>query len=141
MLQPGWDSSLGENGHICMAETLCCPTETITTSFISYTPIQNLKVQKKKKLGVGVSLRAQERAICTKEHKEAGREGREIIEKCLRRTKEEPSASKFHGLLAKTTLSIPVAQLTDNSYLYLGKGGDLFEFHYYSHSLRYISKQ
>ena len=50
-----------------------------------------------------MSLLAQERAICTKERKEAGREGREIMEKCLRRTKEKPPASKFHGLLAKTT--------------------------------------
>lgn len=62
------------------------------------------------------------------------------MEKCLRRTKEEPPASKLHGLLAKTTLSMPVAQLTDKSYLYLGKGGDFSEFHSSSQSLRYTSK-
>lgn len=62
------------------------------------------------------------------------------MEECLKRTKEEPPASKFHGLLAKTTLSIPVAQLTDNNYLHLGKGGDSFESHDYSHSVRHGSK-
>jgi len=33
---------------ICMTESLCCPPEFIITLLISYTPIQNLKVQKKK---------------------------------------------------------------------------------------------
>jgi len=28
---------------VCMAESLCCSTETITTLLISYTPIQNKK--------------------------------------------------------------------------------------------------
>ena len=28
---------------ICMAESLCCPPETITTLLIGYTPIQNKK--------------------------------------------------------------------------------------------------
>jgi len=28
---------------ICMAESLCCPRETITTLLIGYTPIQNKK--------------------------------------------------------------------------------------------------
>lgn len=46
------------------------------------------------------------------------------------RVKEEPSASKLHGLHAKTTLSNPVALLMDNSYPYL-KGKGFFEFHYY----------
>ena len=36
---------LGENGYMlkisCMAESLCCSPETITTLFIGYTPIQN----------------------------------------------------------------------------------------------------
>ena len=27
--------------YVCMAESLCCPPETITTLLISYTPIQN----------------------------------------------------------------------------------------------------
>ena len=27
--------------YVCMAESLCCPSETITTLLISYTPIQN----------------------------------------------------------------------------------------------------
>ena len=35
--------------HICMAESLCCPPETITTWLISYTPIQNKKFFFKKK--------------------------------------------------------------------------------------------
>ena len=29
--------------YICMAESLCCPPETITTLLIGYTPIQNKK--------------------------------------------------------------------------------------------------
>ena len=36
---------------ICMAEPLCCSPETITTLLISYTPVQNKKVKKKKRLG------------------------------------------------------------------------------------------
>ena len=28
---------------ICMAESLCCPPETITTLLISYTPVENKK--------------------------------------------------------------------------------------------------
>lgn len=36
---------------------------------------------------------------------------------------EEPSASKLRGLHAKTTLSVPVAQLMDNSHSYLGERG------------------
>ena len=33
---------------MCMAESLCCSPETITTLFISYTPIQNEKFKKEK---------------------------------------------------------------------------------------------
>ena len=35
----------------CMAESLCCSPETITTLLISYTPIQNKKFKKKSKKG------------------------------------------------------------------------------------------
>ena len=35
---------------VCMAESFSCPLETITTLLISYTPIQNKKFKKKKKL-------------------------------------------------------------------------------------------
>ena len=34
---------------MCMAESLCCSPETITTLLIGYIPIQNKKLQKKKK--------------------------------------------------------------------------------------------
>ena len=34
---------------ICMAETCCCPPETITTLLISYTPIQNKTFSENKK--------------------------------------------------------------------------------------------
>ena len=34
--------------YVCMAESLCCPPETITTLLISYTPTQNSKLKKKK---------------------------------------------------------------------------------------------
>ena len=34
--------------HICIAEFLCCPPETITTLLIGYTPIQNKKLKKKR---------------------------------------------------------------------------------------------
>ena len=38
--QPGCEGSLGKmNTCICMAESPCCPPETITTLLISYTPI------------------------------------------------------------------------------------------------------
>ena len=33
---------------ICMAESLCCPPETVTTLLIGYTPIQNKKLKKNK---------------------------------------------------------------------------------------------
>ena len=35
---------------ICMAESLCCPPETITTLLISYTPTQNKNLKKKKRI-------------------------------------------------------------------------------------------
>ena len=34
---------------MCMAESLCCSPETIPTLLIGYIPIQNKKLQKKKK--------------------------------------------------------------------------------------------
>ena len=50
MWQPGWEGSLGENGYICvcMAESLCYPPEITTTLLIRYTPIQTIKLKKKK---------------------------------------------------------------------------------------------
>ena len=50
MCQPGWEGNLGENG--CMykhAESLHCSSETITIFLISYAPIQNKKLNLKKK--------------------------------------------------------------------------------------------
>ena len=41
---------------ICMTESLCCPSETITTLLIGDTPIQNIKFLKKQ-------LKKQKRAI------------------------------------------------------------------------------
>ena len=38
----------GESTCVCMAESLCCSHETNTTLLISYTPIQNKKLKKKK---------------------------------------------------------------------------------------------
>ena len=35
---------------ICMAKSLCCPAETITTLLVGYTQVQNKKWKKKKKL-------------------------------------------------------------------------------------------
>ena len=47
MWQPVREGSLRENGYsMCMAESLCCPPETITTLLIGYTPIQNKKFLK-----------------------------------------------------------------------------------------------
>ena len=34
---------------MCVAESLCCPPETLITLLIGYIPIQNKKLQKKKK--------------------------------------------------------------------------------------------
>ena len=41
MWQPGWEGTLGENGYVYMymAESLCCPPETMTALLIGYTPI------------------------------------------------------------------------------------------------------
>jgi len=41
MWWPGWEGSLGENGYMCLAESLCPTPETIVTLLIGYTPIQN----------------------------------------------------------------------------------------------------
>ena len=43
---PGWEGSLAVGGmdtdtYICMAEPLCCSSETITTLLLGYTPTQN----------------------------------------------------------------------------------------------------
>ena len=48
---PTWMGvGLGEMAaSICMAESLCCSTETTTTLLISYTPIQNKKLKITKK--------------------------------------------------------------------------------------------
>ena len=44
MWQPGWEGSLGRmDTCVCMAESLCCSPETITTLLISCIPIQNNK--------------------------------------------------------------------------------------------------
>lgn len=65
----------------------------------------------------------------------------ENVEESFMRVKEEPPASKFRGLHAKT----PVALVMDNSYVYL-KGRGFFKFCYYylfvysRSSCRYTSK-
>ena len=43
---------------ICMAESLCCSPETITTLLIGYTPVQNKKCKLKKKKGGRVLSRS-----------------------------------------------------------------------------------
>ena len=69
---------------ICMAESLCCPPETITTWFIGHTPIQNKNLKNKKQktsvaegskhvlllLGVTVKVFYQETALRRREVKE-----------------------------------------------------------------------
>ena len=45
MWRPGWEGSLGENGYMCLAESLCPTPETIVTLLIGYTPIQNKKLK------------------------------------------------------------------------------------------------
>ena len=52
MQQAGQEGSLRENNTcVCMAESLCCSRETITTLLISHTQIQN-KVKKNKNLSI-----------------------------------------------------------------------------------------
>jgi len=49
MWQPGWEGSLGRmDTCVCMAEPLYCSSETITTSLIGCTPMQNKKFKKQK---------------------------------------------------------------------------------------------
>ena len=55
MWQPGWEGSLGEM-DTCMAESIHCSPETITTLLISYTPIQNKKFKKQNNLMEGQLL-------------------------------------------------------------------------------------
>ena len=44
MWQPGWEGSLGGmDTCTCMAESLRCSPETLTTLLIGYIPIENLK--------------------------------------------------------------------------------------------------
>ena len=48
MWQPGWEWGLGRTDTcICMAESLHCSPESITTLLIEFTPIQNKKLKKK----------------------------------------------------------------------------------------------
>lgn len=65
------------------------------------------------------------RHICTKEQEEAGSKGRQNMEKCFMKAKEEPPACMFYGLNAKTTLSIPAAQPVNHSHPYGGRGTSL----------------
>ena len=45
---PGWEGSLERmDTCICMAESLHCSLQTITTLLMDYTPIQNKKLKKK----------------------------------------------------------------------------------------------
>jgi len=51
MVAPAWEGSLGKNGYMYMyGWVLCCPPETVTTFLISYTPIQNKKLKKKRNI-------------------------------------------------------------------------------------------
>ena len=48
---PAWIGVWGRiDPCMWMAESICCPPETIITLLISYTPIQNKKLKKKKKV-------------------------------------------------------------------------------------------
>ena len=38
MWQPGWEGIREERIHVCVAESLCCPPETITVLLASFTP-------------------------------------------------------------------------------------------------------
>ena len=50
MSQPGWEWSLEKMDKcICMAESLHCSPESITTLLTGYTPIQNKKFKIKNK--------------------------------------------------------------------------------------------
>ena len=49
MWQPGWEGCLGENGYMYMDESLCCPSETVTTLLDGHTPIQNKSLIKELK--------------------------------------------------------------------------------------------
>ena len=46
--QIGFYSFCHSSPCMCMAESLCCSPETITTLLISYTPLQNKKLNKTK---------------------------------------------------------------------------------------------
>ena len=49
MWQHGWDEVWGIIDTCkCMAESLCCTPETITTLLVDYSPIQNKKFNKRK---------------------------------------------------------------------------------------------
>ena len=49
-----WLDGRGVGGRmdtcVCMAESLCCSPETVTTLLTGYIPIQNNKLKKKKKI-------------------------------------------------------------------------------------------
>ena len=51
--QPGWERSLGGriDTCVCMAESLCCSPEIITTLLIGYTPIKSCFKKKKDPVG------------------------------------------------------------------------------------------
>ena len=91
----GWEGSLGESGTcICMDESLCCAPETITTLFISYTPIQNSKFNFKKwKLRGGGDAKDLNRYF--------SKEATQMTNKHKRRCKNHQSSGKWK---IKTTM-------------------------------------
>ena len=53
----GWEGHLGEmDTCVCMAESLCCQPETLTTLLISYAPIYKIKTYQKN-LAVELALK------------------------------------------------------------------------------------
>ena len=50
MWKPGWEEIwLRIDTFVCIPESLCCPPEMVTTWLIGHTPVQNKKVNFKKK--------------------------------------------------------------------------------------------
>ena len=63
--QPGWEGSLGENGYMYKYDCLRCSPESITAFLISYIPIQNKKLLKKKKSCLAVETQTQRTDLWT----------------------------------------------------------------------------
>ena len=103
--------------RICVAESLCCPPETITAFLIDYTPVQNYKLQKKQRVspmlkrkrimrydGVRIRQNTTGRGVTLRHHYAKKASCRVLcLLFCIRNGKEKHVCSSKHRIFQKGT--------------------------------------